>query len=158
MLEQPPQHRQPRGRDVIDYDPDLNWREIKDGGFNSHFGPIMFARGDGCWFGAIKLEQKHMNFGGVCHGGVYMALADVSMGVGAHDAAEKAMSATIDLEGHYLAAAKLGNWLVSQTRLNRKVSGLMFMEAELWSDGRQCMRASGIWKTLSASTKKPNVL
>ena len=134
----------------MDYDPNLDWREIRDNGFNSHNGPINFARvGDDCWHGAVELRAPHMNFGGVAHGGVYMALADVTMGVGAHDAADQHRCATIDFEAHFLAAAKQGQWLLCVARLNRIVSGVIFMEAELWAGGRQCMRASGIWKVLS---------
>ncbi|MEM1162978.1 MAG: PaaI family thioesterase, partial [Pseudomonadota bacterium] len=82
-------------------------------------------------------------------GGVYMALADVTMGIGAHDTVDKQSCATIDFEAHFLAAAKLDQWLVCRASLNRQASDVIFMQSELWAGGRQCMRASGIWKVLN---------
>ena len=134
----------------MDFNPERNWREIDDKGFNTHIGPILFTRLDQTtWQGALKLAPQHINMGGVCHGGVYMSLADVTMGASAHSAAEQQRCATIDFQAHFLAAAKLDQWLVAEARLNRLVSGLVFMECELWAGGRHCMRANGIWKLLN---------
>ena len=134
----------------MDFDPTRNWREIDDKGFNTHIGPVLFARlDDTTWQGALKLAPKHINIGGVCHGGVYMSLADVSMGAAAHSAADRQRCATIDFQAHFLAAAKLDQWLVAEARLDRLVSGVVFMECELWAGGRRCMRANGIWKLLN---------
>ena len=99
--------------------------------------------------GALKLAPQHINIGGVCHGGVYMSLADVTMGAAAHSAADRQRCATIDFQAHFLAAAKLDQWLVAEAKLNRMVSGIVFMECELWAGGRHCMRANGIWKLLN---------
>lgn len=135
---------------------ELDWRDVRDGGFNSHMGPIMFARaGEGRWLGRLEIQPKHINFGGVAHGGVYMALADVTMGIGAHDAADRQRSATIDFSAQFLAAAKAGQWLICDARLNRAVSGVVFMESDLWAGGRRCMRATGIWKVLSLGRRPP---
>ena len=136
---------------MVDYDPSLEWKDVRDGGFNSHVGPLKFARGEHCWYCAIELDDRHINFGGVCHGGVCMALADVCMGIGAHSSAGRSPCATIDFEAHFLAAAKKGQWLVGRSRVNRVVSGVIFMECELWAGGRQVMRASGIWKQLGGA-------
>lgn len=137
----------------MEYDPNRNWRAVEDGGFNAHLGPVWFSRTDETTSQiALKIEQKHINYGGVCHGGVYMAIADVAMGVTAARAMDRAPCATIDFRGHFLAAAKLGNWLVAEARVNRAVSGIVFMEAELWSSGRKCFLANGIWKRLDAKT------
>ena len=125
------------------------WRQISDGGFNSHIGPISFARtGEAAWQGRLELAQKHMNLGGVCHGGVYMALADVAMGIAAHEVLE-GRGATIDLDAHFLAAAKLGQILVADVQLGRAVSGIVFLRATLSAGGREVMTASGIWKRLN---------
>ena len=137
----------------MDYDPDLNWKIVDDKGFNSHIGPLRYARTEDRWLGAIELADQHINFGGVCHGGVYMALADVTMGIAAHSVVERQKCATIDFQAHFLAAAKKGQVLMCAARLNRSVGGIIFMESELWASGRQCMRASGIWKVLAKTSK-----
>ncbi len=140
----------------MEFDPKLDWRIVDDGGYNTHNGPVRFASpGGGRWLGALELQAKHMNFGGVCHGGVYMSLVDVTMGIAAHEAAEGERCATIDLNAHFLAAAKLGQTLVAEARLNRRVSGVTFMECELWAGGRKCFRANGIWKALNLPRRTP---
>lgn len=128
----------------------IEWRIIDDNGFNTHLGPIRFARmGETAWRAELDLQPKHMNMGGVCHGGVYMSLADVAMGASAHAAGGHRRCATIDFSAHFLAAAKEGQTLVADARLNRLVSGIAFMECELTAGERLCFRASGIWKFLN---------
>ncbi|MEM6623428.1 MAG: PaaI family thioesterase [Pseudomonadota bacterium] len=135
----------------MDLDPALAWRTVSDDAFNSHIGPIRFARtGENRWQSRLELQPHHMNLGGVCHGGVYMTLSDTTMGIAAHEASQGKRSATIDYQSHFLAAAKLGQTLVCTARANRVVSGLAFMECELEAGGRLCMRASGIWKALTS--------
>lgn len=134
----------------MDYDPDLAWRAAKNGGFNSYVGPIMLVRRDEVtWNAALQLDERHLNFGGVCHGGVMLSLADVAMGAAAHEAADEAPCATIELNSHFIAAGKPGTMLLAEARLNRRAGGVAFMEAEIWSGGRKCLRASGIWKYLN---------
>lgn len=133
----------------MDFNPDLGWKALDDQGFNTHIGPILFRRDDNGWYGAIELTDSHINAGGVCHGGVYLSLADTTMGIGASFVMDRRRAATISLEQHFVAAAKLGQVLVCRARLSRAVSGLAFMHAEAWAGGRQCTRASGVWKALA---------
>lgn len=133
----------------MEFNADLDWRVIDDQGFNTHIGPIRFADAGDHWIGALDLQRHHMNLGGVSHGGVYMSFADTTMGVAAYQASGQQRAATIDFTAHFLAAAKEGQTLLCAARLNRFVSGVVFMEAELWAGGRQCMAAKGIWKLLS---------
>ena len=143
----------------MEYDPTLNWRDVKDDGFNEFVGPMRFATleraddtpvGQPRWQLALALDRRHVNLGGVCHGGVLMATADVAMGISASRSADGHRCATVDFQSHFLAAAKIDHWLVVSVRLNRLVSGLAFMEAETWCAGRKCFVASGIWKMLSS--------
>ena len=140
---------------AMQFNPDLEWRVIDDQGYNTHIGPIRFAEQDDHWLGALDLQRHHMNLGGVAHGGVYMSFADTTMGIGAYLASGQQRAATIDFSAHFLAAAKQDHVLLSVVRLNRFVSGVAFMQAELWSGGRKCMTAKGIWKTLSNPPARP---
>lgn len=133
---------------------ELDWRDLRPIGFNAYIGPMRFAEaGDGLWYTALHLDERHLNVGGVCHGGVYMTLADVAMGAAAYEAGGRHPCATIDFQAHFLAAAKQGQTLLAAARLNRLVGGLAFMECKLTAGGRRCMQASGIWKLLSS--RKP---
>jgi uncharacterized protein (TIGR00369 family) len=130
-------------------DPALEWREIRDDGFNSHIGPIRMARLDEkTWQATLTLDARHINAGGVCHGGVLMSLADVAMGAASYQAGGNRRCATIDFEAHFLAAAKQGQTLMVTAHQNRMVSEISFMECEVSGGERLCLRASGIWKYL----------
>jgi len=135
----------------MEFDPNLPWREIRGEGFNRSIGPIRFAAVDaGNWRAALAVEARHVNIGGVCHGGVLMTLADVAMGAASFAAGGDHPCATLDMDAHFLAAAKEGQMLVAGARQLRQVRGLSFMECQIWAGGRQVLRASGIWKYLDS--------
>lgn len=134
----------------MDFDPQLGWRILEDSGFNSMIGPIRFARmAEDLWVAELTVEPRHINMGGVCHGGVYMALADVAMGAAVYEAGGHKRCATIDFDAHFIAAAKLGQTLRAEARIDRIAGDLAFMKCEVHAGGRQCLRAQGIWKYLS---------
>ena len=137
----------------MEYDPDLPWREVRGEGYNAHIGPIRFAAlGGNRWCASVVLDARHVNVGGVCHGGMLLSLADVAMGASTFAAGGGHPCATIQMDGHFLAAAKAGQRLVAVATQLRKVRELSFMQCEVWTagtGGRQVMRASGTWKYLA---------
>lgn len=135
----------------MDYDPNLPWRDIRGTGFNAQIGPIRFAAlGDRRWCATLVLDARHINVGGVCHGGVLLSLADVAMGAASFAAGGGHPCATIQMDAHFLAAAKEGARLLALAIQLRKVRALSFMQCTIWSESRQVLRASGIWKYLAS--------
>jgi len=135
----------------MQFDESLPYKHIRSVGFNAHIGPIHFATvSDAEWRFYLDLDERHINIGGVCHGGVQMTLADVGMGAAAFRVFGEKGCATIEMDSHFMSAAKVGNRLHGVSRLLRSVRGLAFMEADLYSNERHCLRASGIWKQLGA--------
>ena len=134
----------------MNYNPDLPWREVRGEGFNAHIGPIRFAPlSANQWCVTVVLDDRHVNVGGVCHGGMLLSLADVAMGASTFTAGGGHPCATIQMDSHFLAAAKADQRLVAVATQLRKVRDLSFMQCEIWAEGRQVMRASGTWKYLS---------
>jgi uncharacterized protein (TIGR00369 family) len=135
----------------MEYNPGLPWREVRGEGYNAHIGPIRFAPlGDSRWCVTVVLDDRHVNVGGVCHGGMLLSLADVAMGASTFTAGGGRPCATIQMDSHFLAAAKAGQRLVAVATQLRKVRALSFMQCEIWAEGRQVMRASGTWKYLAS--------
>ncbi len=131
------------------FDPDLDWREARARGFNVVVGPFRVATcGPGAWRFHLDMDERHVNFGGVCHGGVLMTLMDYAMGVGASEASEDRLASTIGMDMQFVAAARPGARLHGETRLVRATRDVCFMEAEVWGDDRLAARASGIFKYL----------
>lgn len=132
------------------YDPDLPWRNIRSEGFNAQIGPVRFASlGEGRWAATLVLDTRHVNTGGVCHGGVLLSLADIAMGAATFEAGAGHACATIQMDSHFLAAARAGQRLVAAATQLRKVRELSFMQCEVWAEDRRVLRASGTWKYLS---------
>lgn len=137
----------------MEYDPDLHWRDIRGKGYNSHIGPMRFAQlGEHQWCASIVLDARHINVGGVCHGGLLLSLADVAMGASTFAAGDGHPCATIQMDGHFIAAAKEGERLMAVATQLRKVRDLSFMRCEIWVGTRLVMRASGTWKYLASRT------
>jgi len=134
----------------MEYDPVLPWREVRGEGYNAHIGPIRFAPlGGNQWCATVVLDKRHSNVGGVCHGGMLLSLADVAMGASTFAAGGGHPCATIQMDSHFLAAAKVGQRLIALATQLRKVRELSFMQCEVWAEGRLVMRASGTWKYLA---------
>lgn len=128
----------------------LDWRLLRLSGVNAHIGPMRFAAGaKGEWYLALELDERHMNLGGICHGGVLLTVADTAMGTAAFEARGRRLCATIGLQSQFVAAAKKDQTLLAHVMLDRLAGGLAFMQCELHAGGRLCMRATGIWKYLS---------
>lgn len=152
MLDHNPLGRERRIR--VKFDPTLPWRDITSEGFNHHIGPARFARvGENQWQGMLTLDDRHRNAGGVCHGGVTLSLADLTMGTATFEAGGGKRCATIEMSSHFLAAAKLDQTLIAVATQLRGVRELSFMSCEIWAVGeagsRRVMRASGLWKYLA---------
>ncbi|MEM6679799.1 MAG: PaaI family thioesterase [Pseudomonadota bacterium] len=133
-----------------DLDPALPWRSVQGTGFNSLVGPFEIARDGDAWIARLTLEDRHINVGGVCHGGVLMTMADIAMGTATFEAGERHPCATIEMDCHFLAAAKHGQTMLCEARQLRRARSLSFMGCTIWSGGRQVLRGSGIWKYLDS--------
>jgi acyl-coenzyme A thioesterase 13 len=93
---------------------------------------------------SIKLEDRHMNPGGVVHGGVLTTLMDEAT---AHTIATvrglEAPLATVDMNVSFLSSARPGDELQCEARALRVGSAVAFAEAEVRRRGRDDVVAKG---------------
>jgi acyl-coenzyme A thioesterase 13 len=93
---------------------------------------------------SIKLEDRHMNPGGVVHGGVLTTLMDEAT---AHTIATvrglEAPLATVDMNVSFLSGARPGDELQCEARALRVGSVVAFAEAEVRRRGRDDVVAKG---------------
>lgn len=122
-----------------------------DGGaFIDLLGPV-YARGEeeNRTFG-LRIEEKHLNAGGVAQGGLLATLADFSLGrairVGRDDDQQ---SATVSLTTDYLGPAELGDWVESSTEVERVAGRMAFADCSLRVDGREIVRARAVFAAVS---------
>jgi uncharacterized protein (TIGR00369 family) len=97
----------------------------------------------------FRVERRHCNPMGICHGGMIATFCDMLLPISAHylspELARRFLP-TINLQVDYLAASKLGAWVQGEAQLLRATRSLVFMQGVVSADGDPVARVSGIFK------------
>lgn len=134
----------------------MNEQDIPDGwgrlpfdsGFIGVNGPL-YARHDGEALRlGFRVEERHCNPMGMCHGGWLASFADMQLPFAARAQGGLAMHflPTISLSVDYLAPAKLGAWVEGRTEVLKRTKRLVFAQMTATADGEICLRADGTFK------------
>jgi acyl-coenzyme A thioesterase PaaI-like protein len=96
----------------------------------------------------FRVEKRHCNVGGICHGGMLMTFADMQLGLGARFDSEEdfGFMPTVSMTADFLAPAPLGAWVEGRTDLLRVTRNFLFCQCIVSSNGAPAVRASGIMK------------
>ena len=114
--------------------------------FNALVGPLYERRNGEAVSIALRVEEKHTNSRGICHGGVLATLADLALGYAmlARTGSDRAFL-TAHLSVDYAGSAKLGDWIESQIEVQRVGARLAFANGYLVADGKRIVRASALF-------------
>lgn len=97
----------------------------------------------------LHVAARHLNIGGVAHGGMLTTLADSALGINIAlaRAAKHAPSAqvTVSLTADFLSGARLGEWLEAKVDISRLGARLAYANCGLWVGERQVLRASAVF-------------
>ena len=117
--------------------------------FLSLTGPLYAKRDGEKLVLGFRVEQRHCNIGGICHGGMLMTFADMQLGLGARFDSEEDIGfmPTVSMTADFLAPAPLGAWVEGRTDLLRSTRNFLFCQCVVTSNGSPAMRASGIMKS-----------
>jgi acyl-coenzyme A thioesterase PaaI-like protein len=89
---------------------------------------------------------------GVVHGGVLMAFADHGLSFVAWEAAERAPCTTIQLNTHFLAAIRPGEFIELHAEVTRRTRALVFVRGVIVARHADKVRevgaVDGIWRVL----------
>lgn len=112
-------------------------------------GPLYVKRDAGrVWMG-FRVEPRHTNPMGICHGGMMAAFCDMMLPVCAHyldPALEKRFLPTVTLNMEYLAPTPVGSWVEGEGTMLRTTGTLVFLSGLVRSNDRPVARASGVFK------------
>jgi uncharacterized protein (TIGR00369 family) len=114
--------------------------------FNALVGPLYERRAGEALSIGLRIEAKHTNSRGMCHGGVLATLADVALGyamLAAHGG--KSGFVTVHLAVDYAGSAKVGDWIESDVEIQRVGARLAFANCYLVADGERIVRASALF-------------
>lgn len=127
------------------------------GGFIGNVGPLYLRRTEhGVQLG-FRVEERHCNPMGVCHGGMIATFCDMLLPISAHHLSEAAANRflpTIGLQVDYLAPSRLGAWVQGEAQLLRSTRSLVFMQGLVHADDEVAARVSGIFK-IGARFERP---
>lgn len=99
----------------------------------------------------LYVREAHCNSRGTVHGGLFAALADQAMG---HSSSGHILTLGLPLEGlwttsltiDYLAAAKVGQWLVFDTHFNQGNRTSWHAEIDIRADDRTVARGRATFR------------
>jgi acyl-coenzyme A thioesterase PaaI-like protein len=128
------------------------WKPLPLEGYPALLGPYWARRREGGegWRYGFLAEPKHRNDGGVVHGGMLMSFADDILGMTVWEAAGRRQVTTVHLSTHFIAPARLGDFVECEAEVMRTTRTLVFVRGTLMVDDRTCISAEGVWKILRA--------
>lgn len=110
-------------------------------------GPVFQHDDDSGNLYGFRVQPKHLNIGGVLHGGMLATFADIVLGqFPSRDFGR--LTVTIRLVMEYLAPAKSGDWVEARPIVTRETRNLVFAETTLVAGPRSLLTASAVFKTL----------
>ena len=128
------------------------WSSVRTAGFFTTIGPLWCRQVGDSWEYGLVIEKQHENPLGISHGGMLMTLMDQAMSIVAWHQAERQPCATIQLDTHFLAPSKAGDFLVARIDVTRKSASLIFLRGVLSVAEREIMTAQGLMKIVRRST------
>ena len=124
-------------------------------------GPIyLHHAGDDVRVG-FRVEKRHTNPMGICHGGMMASFCDMLLPISAHRKSPQARGRflpTINLQIDYLAPAPLGAWVEGEAQVLRVTRSLVFAQGLVKADGEPVARVSGIFKLGAPFGAAPEVV
>lgn len=120
---------------------------LGDNPFINLCGPLYGHReGEGVVMG-LRVQRKHCNPGGTCHGGMLSTLADLLLVLGANVLTDsRRYMVTVHLACDFMAPAPMGSWLEGRLQVKRATRSLVFCQGEFIADGHPVLAFAGIAK------------
>jgi acyl-coenzyme A thioesterase PaaI-like protein len=127
------------------------WTMQERAGFSALVGPIWARQEEAGLAYGFLAEAKHANVRGVVHGGMLMTFADQALGRLVSETVGRKPIATIQLDTHFLAPARPGDFVEAHGTVTRRTRSVVFVEGALTVKGHPVSRSYGIWKVLKAA-------
>ncbi|ETR77344.1 esterase [Afipia sp. P52-10] len=130
----------------------------RSSGYLDLIGPI-YEAGEGANYRiGLRIDQRHLNTRGTCHGALFSALADVYLGrIAAMSASPPLALVTAHLGLDYIASAPPGAWLEAVGQVDRVGKTLAHSSGRILADGKLALRCTGVFQLTSRPVPGRNV-
>lgn len=143
----------------------MRGEEVKNGPFKGWYnwpdepfehqtaGPFYFRRDGGEIVSVFVCERKHMNGGGVMHGGCLMTFADFALFAIANDhLPEDGYGVTVAFSSEFLSGPVVGQRIEARGEVLRAGGSLIFVRGLVTADGEPALNFSGTIKRIGNKT------
>jgi uncharacterized protein (TIGR00369 family) len=125
------------------------WKTMPAEDYPAMIGPFLARReAGGGWRYGFVAEQRHLNRGGVVHGGMLMSFADDALGATVWEAVGRRPVTTVQLNTQFISPARLGELVEMRGEVLRATRTVVFVRGALEVGGRTVVHADGVWKIL----------
>ena len=124
------------------------WHTLPNEPFEHDAAGPFYLREDenGKMVAAFRAERKHMNAGGVVHGGALMTFADFALFALAHSGDEDGYGVTVAFTSEFLSGALEGEYLEARGEVMGGGRSITFVRGVITADGRPVLNFSGTIK------------
>jgi len=124
-------------------------------GFLDLVGPVFACIKDGRPVLGFRVEPRHCNPAGICHGGMMMSVMDVAIGIAtAHDAENGGFTPSVNLTYDFVTPGYTGDWLESRIDWVHTTYKTGFANGYLIGPKGPVLRANGICKIVRGDNSK----
>lgn len=129
------------------------WHRVPGINYTAALGPSWMRVVDGAVEVGLQAERHLANDNlGIVHGGALLTFADIAFGCAVgHASGMKKNFVTAQLQFHFVAAAKVGQFITCAPEVVRQTSSLAFVRGLIVAEGRTVASADGMFKFLSAA-------
>lgn len=113
--------------------------------FNEMVGPFYERRHGKAVSLGLRIEEKHTNSRGICHGGLLATMADLALGYACLAIGGQSSFVTVSLSLDYAGSAKPGDWVHSEVEVQKTGSRLAFANCYLVANDVRIVRASAVF-------------
>jgi uncharacterized protein (TIGR00369 family) len=125
------------------------WKPMPASDYPALVGPFLARRdGEGDWRYGFVAEQRHLNLGGVVHGGMLMSFADDALGATVWQSVGRRPCTTVQLSTQFVSPVRLGELVEVRAEVLRATRTVVFVRGVLEVGGRTVVHADGVWKIL----------
>jgi len=127
------------------------WKPVPAKDYPAMIGPFLARRaGEGWEYGFVP-EQRHLNIGGVVHGGMLMSFVDDVLGMTVWEAAGRKPVTTVQLNNHFISPGRLGELIIGRGEVLRATRSVVFIRGTLMQGDKTLTHADGVWKILGSA-------
>lgn len=121
-------------------------------GYLDLIGPL-YEKGEGADYRiGLRIDERHLNTRGTCHGAMFSALADVYLGrLIAITQNPRIPLVTAHLSLDYISSPQVGAWLEAEGQVDRIGRTLAHSSGRILADGKLALRCAGVFQVTGRS-------